>query len=274
LGLVSQGLYHYANSDYEQALCTFRQALKVDSTFPEVNLNTGVCFLQLGTTDSAYYYFDRERTFNPQRPKTFVNLASLHLINKRYDAAVREAEHALTIMPYDVTANIVLLRAASRDQLISNDSLVSLTMVAAARTDDDLYLLNDAAVLLTHRGEPERAETILRRALNSHPSPIETDDQAFDRNFRNDLANRNLELAQTHYQLGYLAGLTGHYREAISHSRQAIERDSLLVEAYVNLISGYFSTGKVALADSVLKTANKRFPASSLIDQLQEYRLR
>jgi len=271
LPLTSKGLYYYANKDFHRAIYYHRLALSIDSTFPETNLNLGACYFKLGLADSARYYFEREKRFNPDRAKAYTNIASLHLVNGRYAEAITEAKQALAQKPYDIMANMVLLRAASATQEVDNDSLVYLAFQACESTSDDIYLLNDAAGLLAGRGNLSPAESLLLQALNSQPPPIETDDEAFAQTFRNSLPRWEKERARTNYQLGYIYGLQGRYRDATRHSSVAIQGDSSLIEAYVNLVSGLLSLGQRQQAESVLAAAIGKFPTNRHLRQLQEY---
>jgi len=105
--------------------------------------------------------------------------------------------------------------------------------------------------------------------LNSQPPPIETDDEAFAQTFRNSLPKWEKERARTNYQLGYVYGLQGRYRDATRHSRLAIQGDSSLIEAYVNLVSGLLSLGQRQQADSVLAVALDKFPTNQHLHQLR-----
>ncbi len=269
--LTSKGLHYYAKEDFRQAMHYHRLALTVDSTFPETNLNLGACYFKLGLADSAQYYFEREKRFNPDRVKAFTNIASLHLVNGRYGEALVEVKQALSRKPYDVLANMVLMRAAAASREIDGDSLVHLAFQAGENTGNDIYVLNEAAGLLAGRGDLSAAESLLLRALNSRPPPIETDDEAFTQTFRNSLPKWEKERAKANYQLGYVYGLQGRYREATLHSSLAIERDSSLIEAYVNLVSGLVSLGQRQEADSILAVAIGKFPASHHLRQLRDF---
>jgi 4-amino-4-deoxy-L-arabinose transferase-like glycosyltransferase len=271
LSLTSKGLYYYTNKDFQRAIYYHRLALSIDSTFPETNLNLGACYFKLGMADSAGYYFEREKRLNPNRTKAYTNIASLHLVNGRYAEAITEAKQALARKPYDVMANMVLLRAASAIQKINNDSLANMAFRATDNTGDDIYLLNDAAGLLTGRGDLLVAESLLTRALNSKPPPIETDDEAFAPTFRNSFLKWEKERARTNYQLGYVYGLQGRYRDATRHSSIAIQGDSNLIEAYINLVSGLLSSGQRRQADSVLAVALAKFPTNQHLHQLGHY---
>jgi lipopolysaccharide biosynthesis regulator YciM len=227
--------------------------------------------VKLGMVDSARYYFEREILYNPQRVKAYTNMASLYLINGQYDSAITEAQFALSRRPYDVTANIIFLRTAFGKKEIDSDSLTLLALQAAENTGDDIYLLNEAAVMLTQRNALEQAESLLLKASVSKPPPIETDDEAFSPAFRNSSQNWEKQRAYADYQLGYINGLQGNYYDAVRYSSLAIQADSSLVEAYVNLISGLLSTGRLAKADSVLSTALQKFPTNKNLNQIHDY---
>ena len=259
--MTSSGLYYYEKNDFSKALFYHRKALAIDSTYPEVNLNVGVDFLRLGQVDSARYYFQREYKFNPNRINAIVNLASLELLHGAPEKAVIYARKALDKLPYDVVANAILLRGLfAIDSSTTADSVLYQEVEAAAqRTNNDVYLLNDAALLLTERNMYQQAESVLLQALSSKPPPIEMDDEAFRLTFRNSPQNIKKQKAKASYQLGYIKGILGDYRDAIAYSKQAITWNPDLAEAYLNLISGLLSIGDRKAADSVITVASHRF---------------
>ncbi len=263
--MTSTGLYYYEKNDFSKALFYHQKALAIDSTYPEVNLNVGVDFLRLGQVDSARYYFQREYKFNPNRINAIVNLASLELLHGDPGKAVSYARNALAKLPYDVVANAILLRglfAIDNDKL-PDSVLYQEAQATAQRTNNDVYLLNDAALLLTERNMYRQAELILLQALSSKPPPIEMDDEAFRLTFRNSPQNIKQQKAKAAYQLGYIMGLRGDFHRAITYSQQAIAWNPDLAEAYLNLISGLLSIGDRKAADSVIAAASKRFASNT-----------
>ncbi|HWR84223.1 MAG TPA: glycosyltransferase family 39 protein [Candidatus Deferrimicrobium sp.] len=268
LPLMSRGLHLYANEEYPKAAMYFRSVLAMDSTFPDANLTLGACFLRLGQTDSAANCFEREKRFNPLRPKAYANAASIRLLEGRYDEAMAEAQMSLERQLYDVTANRIYLRAAAAMATVSNDSLVQLIHYSTANTEGDIFLLNDAAALLVQRGALSAAENILLLALHTERPAIETDDEAFSSFFKNSPDNWARESSKAKFQLGYICGLQGRYMEAVHYSSLAIQGDSGLAQAYVNLVSGYLSLGQFERADTTLAVARARFPSDSLLSRL------
>ena len=268
--LLSKGLMYMNQGNYRAAVDQYRRALSYDREFPTTNLNLGLSFMRLGQTDSAFYYLRREQAYHPLRPRAYIDLASLYLVNNELDSASKEIEVALQLRPYDVTANMILLRAATASSTVSDDSLVGMVHTSANNTSDDLYLLNEAAVQLLRRKLVPAADSILNQAIVSRPPPIETDNAAFDADFIYSKKNFAHEKASSYYQLGYLRGLQGEYEQSVDYSRTAVKLNPDLAEAYVNLVSGYASLGQMARADSVLTVAEKRFPENASILRLRQ----
>ncbi len=267
--LISEGLYYMSTGNYNRALESFFEARKIDPTFPETHLNIGAAYLRLGQLDSAEYYFGEEKRINPDRAKADINLASVYLLQGDLTEATGEANLATRLRPYDPIANRVLLRALFADSRSTAGVLADSIAAAAERTGNDIYLLNDAAGHLAAKGYLTHADEVLRRATLSTPPPVETDDHAFERNFVNSKAAWKKEKGKTYYQLGYIAGLQGEFERSVGLSRQAIELDSTLAEAYINLVNGYLSSGQLMEARRVADIAFEKFPDNTYVKQLR-----
>lgn len=259
---MSKGLFHLSANNLPTALSYFHQAEAIDSTMTEVNMNMGVTFIKLGEADSAAHYLEREIRINPLRYKAYTNLASLYLVAQRYDTALAVINGALALKQRDVVANMVWLRTIAADNKITTDSLFSLMLMAAERTRDDIYVLNQVGRILVAARELDRAELIFQRSLLSKAPPVETDDEAFQRNFKNSRKNLNLQRSEAFYQLGFIAGIQNRIGMAIEYSQNAIQLDSTRVESYVNLINGYLSAGRKEQAVQVYDKAVVRFPTN------------
>jgi 4-amino-4-deoxy-L-arabinose transferase-like glycosyltransferase len=268
--LLSKGLMFMNNEEYDTAISYYRQALAYDESFPTTNLNLGICFLRIGNADSALYYFAREKRYHPLRSEAYTNIASFHLVNGRYHEAMDEIRQALKLKPYDVTANIILIRTAAYSDSIRPDSLCAIVRQSAMQTERDLFVLNEAAAALLSHGLTDIADSILRQALITEPPPIETDNTAFDAHHKYGSPAFEREKAQTYYRLGFLMGKQGRYEESIEYSREAVRCDPDLVEAYINLFSGYLSQGRVDRADSVLAVVMSRFPDHERVRELRK----
>ncbi len=267
--LISEGLFYLATEDYDRALTTFSKAHQIDPAFPETNLNLGATYMRLGRLDSALHYLSEEKRLHPGRTKASTNIASIYLLEGNFEQAAREIQAVIISRPYDVVANMVLMRSLFADSLIPKPDLIRNVNEAARRTGNDIRLINDAATRFASRGDLQLASEFLAMAAGSDPPPIETDDHSFEHNFINSRANRDRELAITYYQWGFVTGLGEQYAQSIEHSRTAIELDSTLAEAYINLASGYLLTSQLAEARSVVSLGVSKFPDNTSLKTFQ-----
>ncbi len=267
--LNSEGLHHYYDGRFEAARQSYQQAMRVDSALVDLNLNLGATFLRLGQIDSAVYYFEREIGLHPGRPEAHANLASVALLQDQPEHAVELTDRALPLQPYHSLTNRVRLRAVFAVDTLSRERLLEEVSQARSRTDDAPRLLLDAGLLLSERGMFDAAERVLLDLVARPVPPIETDDNAFTQDFVNDEASQQERVARALYQLGFISGLTQRFYDAVNYSRRAIETDSSLVEAWVNLAAAYRSTGDFAAADSVYREAVRRFESHPAIEHLR-----
>ncbi len=264
------GHQHYYSGSYAQALEEYQLAREADSTFPEVNLNLGACYLRLAMADSARYYLREEIHNHPKRVKGYTNLASLALVSKNYDEAFELSQQALSLRPFDRMSNSLMLRATALSGRFSIDSLVALADLAVNRCADNIFVVNEAAAALLSRKAQAEAEQLFLRAVLSQPPPIETDDGAFDFGFENSRSNWQKAKAAAYYKLGYLAGISGRIDDALTFCQEAIDHDSTLVQAWVNLANAHYSLGHRQTADSVLSGAHRRFGRAAIEQLLRQ----
>lgn len=267
--LLSRALAAYADGHVQQSLEFAREAIRVNDTFPEVNLTAGVCFLRMQRADSARYYFEREKRFYPGRPKAYINLGSLEVVNARYAQARHQLDTARILRPYDPTAGMLWMRANARDTGVSDSQVVQAVNAALAEIPDDPMVALEAANALVQRKRLNEAETILQRAAAFTRPPIEMDDYAFERIFPNTPREFSGRLSKVNTLLAYVYGMRGDYSNAIWSCRRAIAQDSDNVDAYINLASGYLSEGETAMADSILESAGVRFPGNPQLQRLR-----
>lgn len=263
-GLLSEGLFRYHSGDYPAAAWYFREAIDIDPGYPDLHLNLGAALLQMDSVESAREQFATEADLHPQRPHAWINLSSIRLLRDDPDSALVLAEKGLSLAPWDLTANRLALRAAFRLQ-IGADSLTRMVNRAARETGDNVYLLNEAAALMAEHGMISQARDVLFAAASSQPPPIETDDGAFEPEFKNHPVKWSREQAESHYQLGFVSGVSQDLSAAIMHSRKAIELDSSLVPAWINLWGGLMISGRAVEADSIRVEILRRFSDHPLV---------
>lgn len=270
--ITSQGLYFASQGENAKALQYFKKAKEVDPNAPEINMNIGAMFLELGNPDSALYYSRLEKEAYPRRYQASINIASVLFTQKKYHKAMSELRDALKICPYDLNANLLEIRIENNLDTTSNGTwLRPVIETAIHRTDFNIYLLNEAAVYLSNRNLMKPAEDILLKAVSSSPPPIETDDASFSLNSPDTPQAWDHQKAQAHYQLGYIYGLEGKFESAIGQSKEAIALNPDLEEAYVNLVSGYLSMKRIDEAMKVLNKALEKFPSNKNLLTIKQY---
>lgn len=269
ISMLSETRKLYAQGRYEEAVSNGRKALRADESFPDIHLNLGAAFFRMGMADSARFHFERELQNHPGRVDAYTNQGSLYLVSGKPSRAAAVASQALSLRPYDLRANLLLVRGLAADNSIVPKTLLAAIERGAEALRDDLTFLNEAGAILVERKLYEQAHAILTRALESKPPPIETDDQTRQSDFTHLPARRKQQKAITYYHLGLIAGLNRQYDVAIDNNLKAIERDPDMVEAYINLAAGYLSSGNKWSADSLLAVAAARFPGNLLISQIK-----
>jgi len=266
--MTAAGLYATSTGNYQQALQYQRAALRIDPTFPGVRQNLGSTFLQMNVLDSAMYYFIGELRAHPWQTQAKSNLAYCFLLNGDPSRAVRLGRQTLPEEPYAVGLNTILLRALIADSTVSGEDVSREAAAAADRTGNDVYFLNDIGGRLIDAGRPVLAESLLTRALESQPPPVETDPEAFRDTYRNSLPNWSAQQGQAALQLAYLHGVNGDFVGALEFSRKAVALAPDVPQGYLNCYNAYLSLGRTAEADSVLQIAARRFPNDPDVRQI------
>jgi tetratricopeptide (TPR) repeat protein len=267
---MPQGLYNKANylfytGKYQDAISLYQQVLKSDPSYPEANLNLGAVYFKLGEGDSAEYYFNKELASFPENAKAYTNLASLDYSRGEYTKALKSARKAVELKPYFVDANLITLRImAGLNDETGVDSLLGRDGYSVA--NNPRFNL-EAGLIFSRWQIYDRSLKYLKAALNAGNPPVETDDTFFSYE-PTEPTSLNYIKSQAAYQMGYIYGIMGKIDSSIIMSSRAIELDSNLVEAYVNLANAYALMGERTKALSVLTDAARIFPHDPLIKRL------
>jgi tetratricopeptide (TPR) repeat protein len=238
----------------------FQQAAAVDSTFPETNLNIGACYFRLGQNDSGLYFFEKEKKLHPLRASSYTNIASIEFLKENYEQAIAEANQAISLKPYFPIPHLIRLKAAANVKQMDAAQFFDMALESTSQTDADLKVTNAAAIILSNRGEYQKARHFLEMAVRTNPVSIEIDDNAFTPGYARSRFDYKSELAKAHYQLGFVLGMESEFGLSVQESRRAIELDSALSEAYPNLANGLHALGMFERADSVMSEMRRRFP--------------
>lgn len=248
--LLSKGLKHINQLEYQKALDCLQAARQIDRQFPTTNLNIGICYFRLGNEDSARHYFEQEKRYHPRRPKSYINQASLYLVNDQFEPAMSEIDLALSLKPYDQTAQIIRLRIL-RAGHYAVDTLYQASLDAVEATQNNIYILNEVLRQFMVAREFERAARFVSEIGQPIRPPVETDDSAFDAIWPNSPGSYSSQMAEWHFNLGFIYGNLGQFELSINHSRQSIDLIPANPRAIQNLITGLESMGRFTEADSL-----------------------
>ncbi|PKK84719.1 MAG: hypothetical protein CVT49_02525 [candidate division Zixibacteria bacterium HGW-Zixibacteria-1] len=266
-GYFNRANFYLYQNQLDRASENYRLALHENPGFPDASLNLGVVFLRLGQGDSAKFYFMQEMKNSPDNPRAYINMASIYYLEGDYDRAEEMARTAQVMKPYFADAYIMLMRIYHA--IDNRPAFEEILRRAVESAPDDARVYLNAGLIYSDWKMYNRAEEILTEALKLPDRAVETDDLNFNYSRFREAAPLRIK-ARAAYQLGYIYGIQDRIPESIIMSRQAIDLDSSLVEAYINLINAYSMTGETARAKELMSIASKRFPENDLLNQLKE----
>ncbi|MBN2226391.1 MAG: glycosyltransferase family 39 protein [candidate division Zixibacteria bacterium] len=265
-GLFNQANYDLAHGQTDEAIARYKHILSEYPDYPEAALNCGAAYLKTGNGDSAMAYFRRELESFPANARALSNIASLYYVQGQFDSARYYAEAAIRSTPYLVDPYLVGLRTAAA--VDDTSAFHAMLQRAEKSVFNPIRMYLDAGMIFSEWQMPDSAELYLRRVLEADNPAPETDDAAFDWTTAATGADSDALKARAAYQLGYLLGRQNRLNESIAMSARAIALDSGLIEAYVNLASGYLAADQRANARRIVDLAQRRFPGNALIAEL------
>jgi tetratricopeptide (TPR) repeat protein len=258
-GNYKLGNFNLFYNRFDEAKKYYNLTLDSDSKYPNANLNLGATYLRMGVEDSAEYYFKKEIEFYPENAKAYSNLASLHYLREEFNGAIEMAEKSIELKPYFADPYLILIRIYQA----TGDTLEFLEIIKRGEKslDDKSELYYESALVYSNRGNTEKAINLLLDVYNNPAPPIETDDNALSYSFYKS------KKAESAYQLGYLYGIRGDLVLSKQYSEQAIQLDSNIAEAYINLANAHVIGGNRITAREILTAAENKFPDNQIIKQ-------
>jgi len=258
--LFLRGNQALRDGDYATAITRYDSLTSRTPYQKNTYLNMGIAYLKLGNSAKAETAFRDELKHNPQSAEAANNIAALFYLRKQDDSTKYYSRLALNLKPYYPEAAAHFLRTAVRDSLprqVEADETLR-RRIRTYMADNPFYLFEEA-LYFTGRGQYAQAIDDHLKAINlwrdreteiSFEAPYSVESHM----------NRDHHLALVYYQLGYLHGLLGRFKESVTFSRKAIELSPQMKEAYINLISGYRSLNENIQADSVAAEFLARWP--------------
>ena len=94
-----QGAENVAQKNYDEAIDSYRQALKIKPNFSENHYNMGIVLHGKGDVGAALQSYKRALKINPAHAKSHINLGIIYKNRGEFSAAIVSYKKALEIKP-------------------------------------------------------------------------------------------------------------------------------------------------------------------------------
>ncbi len=92
---LEQGMARYDKKDTENALKSFREAIKIDPNFAQAYYSIAVIFDEQKKIDEALSYYEKTLKADPNYAKAYFNIATLYELRRQPAKAVKKYESFL-----------------------------------------------------------------------------------------------------------------------------------------------------------------------------------
>ena len=234
----SRGLFHLAQTHYEEAIADFNRAIEMDPKNPDLYEAKGVAQFLLKQYDDALASLTAAIELAPESPMLFANRARIFAIKGEYDKALEELGKALQLEPRSLP--VLLLRARVYQQ-----------------AQDMKHAMDDVNEVLRIRpGYPEGLQVHALIAAGSG----RFDEAIGDLEELKDIAPNNTELL---LQLGMFYSADKRPQQAIETFSRIIADDAKNWMAHRGRADAYLNLGKQAEAISDYQAALDLQPEDS-----------
>lgn len=235
----------YANQQqFDIAISSYKQAIKIQPDYTEVHYNLGVAFNNAGTPNQAISSYKRALEINPDYPEAHYNLGVIYSSQRKFSTAIFHYRQAIKFKPNYIKA-CSNLGIALKDTGQLQASAESYRQVLKLQPDNPEALYNLANVLYD-LGQIPAAIGYYNNALEINPDYAEAHNnigialkesgktEQASNHYKNAL-KKNPNYAEAHFNLGIILQDTGQLHEAKNHYEQALKINPDYAEAHNNL---------------------------------------
>ncbi len=232
------GILEHRRGRCERAESLIRQAISVNSHFPEAHYNLGRVLEDLERADDAIGAYHAALALNPNMDVAFFNLGMIHERNMRLIEAAEAYKNAIRVNPDDADYHFNLGNVYSSQ----NDPARAIERFEATlHLNPSHYMaLNNRGIAYREMGKMDSAIASYRQAVQVCP-----------------------DYADGFFNLGNAYEASGDLERARSAYQDAIERFPEMTKAHNNLGNVYYSLGQFDKALASYETAIALEPSSA-----------
>ena len=165
---VQSGDVYFAQERYMEALIDYKNAIQRDASNARARLGAGLSYLRMNRRDrDARYLLEKALDLDPTLAEAHAELCRIALAERSMKRAMEHGRKLKELRPHDAEASLLL--SACLDASGETAAAVKEIDAAMGSADAPADTFWAAGDLYLKQGEPTRAETVYRRALELDP---------------------------------------------------------------------------------------------------------
>ncbi len=234
--IIVRGYKYLSQGSKDDAVACFLAAFALAHSNPIILNNLGNALIGLKLYDEAQEAYEQAIAARPNYTQPYRNLALLHQIRQQNEQAIRRYRQYLQLAPEDGEAhhNLGLLYMTSGQTNIAREAFEKAEKYLKP---ENAERATNLGVGCFYRGNLQKAETLLQKALQFDPSHV-----------------------PAHYHLGITYLHQGEFQKAIEMLKAVIATDPEHPQAAANLGVAYNSAGESQKAITIFERLLQKQP--------------
>ena len=223
---TNRGIAHAAQGNYEQAIADFNQAIQLDPEDAFAYIDRGIAYDELGKYEQAIADYSQAIQLNPEAADAYYNRANAYFDQGKYEQTIADYSQAIQLNPDD--ADAYYNRGIAYDELGKYEQAIADYSQAIRINPEAAFIYTNRGIAYSSQGNYEQAIADFNQAIQINP-----DD------------------AIAYYNRGIAYEKLDEYEQAIADYSQVIQLDPEYADAYYNRGIAYEELGeyKQAIAD-------------------------
>ena len=208
------GLVYAKKGELNEAIAEYKQALAIKPHDVEVHTHLGIAYQEKGELGNALYQYKHALTFNPNYAEAHANLGAVYIKKGMFDEAITACNKALAINPNYAEPHCNLAIAYGSKNML--EKTISECKKALAINPNFAEAHYNLGAAYANKGMMDEAIFEYKKALALNP-----------------------HYTKAHYNLGMAYYYQAHYRLAIIHLDQALERGARVNPKLLESLKSY-----------------------------------